>query len=135
MKLQEASQEQIIKAVREGNFDAALLDTVSGPSMFRLYQRWHTGGPFNPRSSNSRRIDDALDRIRHAASEDEYRAGVTGFQQAIVDDPPALFLAWGERARAVSRRFVVPVQQDGRDVLATLRLWRPATVQQLASRN
>jgi hypothetical protein len=135
MKVQEASQEKIIEAVREGNFDAALLDTVSGPSMFRLYQRWHTGGPFNPRASNSPRIDDALDRIRHAASEDEYRAGVAGFQQAIVDDPPALFLAWGERARAVSRRFVVPAQQDGRDVLATLRLWRPATVQQLASRN
>jgi len=135
MKVQEASQEKIIEAVREGNFDAALLDTVSGPSMFRLYQRWHTGGPFNPRSSNSPRIDGALDRIRHAASEDEYRAGVAGFQQAIVDDPPALFLAWGERARAVSRRFVVPAQQDGRDVLATLRLWRPATVQPLASRN
>jgi peptide/nickel transport system substrate-binding protein len=135
MRLEEASQEKIIKAVREGNFDAALLDTVSGPSMFRLYQRWHTGGPFNPRSSNSPRIDGALDRIRHAPSEDEYRAGVAAFQQAVVDDPPALFLAWGERARAVSRRFVVPAQQDGRDALTTLRLWRPATVTQVASRN
>jgi hypothetical protein len=103
--------------------------------MFRLYQRWHTGGAFNPRSTNSKLIDAALDRLRGARSDDEYRAGVTAFQQAIVDDPPALFLAWGERARAVSRRFDVRAPEKGRDVLATLRLWRPVAAPQLASRN
>jgi hypothetical protein len=80
-------------------------------------------------------IDASLDRIRHARTDDEYRAGVTGFQQAIVDEPPAIFLVWGERARAVSRRFEVPTPEAGRDVLATLRLWRPVNSPQLASRN
>jgi len=135
MNLEEATQDRIVQAIRTGDFDAALGDIISGPSMFRLYQRWHTGGAFNPRSTNSKLIDAALDRLRGARSDDEYRAGVTAFQQAIVDDPPALFLAWGERARAVSRRFDVPVPEGGRDVLATLRFWRPVAASQLASRN
>jgi hypothetical protein len=72
----------------------------------------------------SRSQDDALDAIRHAKSDDEYAAGVRGFQQAILDDPPAIFLAWDERARAVSRRFEVPAE-PGVDILGTLRSWRP----------
>ena len=133
MEVQEASQEQIVKLVRAGNYDAVLGDVLSGASMFRLYERWHTGGGFNPGKS-SPAIDAALDRVRHAASDDEYRAGVTAFQQAMIDDPPALFLAWSERARAVSRRFNVP-SEKGRDVLGSLRLWRPAAASRLASTN
>ena len=36
--------------------------------------------------------------------------GVAG-GRAIVDDPPAIFLAWSERARAVSRRFVAATRE------------------------
>ena len=66
--------------------------------------------------------------------DEEYRAAVHGFQQAIVQDPPAIFLAWSERARAVSRRFDVPVE-PGRDILTTLRLWRPTNDLQFVGRN
>jgi hypothetical protein len=53
-----------------------------------------------------------------------------------MEDPPALFLAWSVRARAVSRRFIVPAAEPGRDVLSTLRLWKPSsTGHQQASRN
>ena len=45
-----------------------------------------------------------------------YKAGVAAFQRAILDDPPAIFLAWSERARAVSTRFDVPVEPE-RDIL------------------
>src|SRR5947199_377608 len=51
------------------------------------------------------------------------------------NESPLLFLAWGERARAVSRRFDVPAPEKGRDVLATIRLWRLAGAPQVASRN
>jgi hypothetical protein len=44
----------------------------------------------------------------------------------MVDEPPALFLAWSERARAISRRFDVPTPEKGRDVMNSIRLWRPA---------
>ncbi len=70
-------------------------------------------------------MDAALDSIRHAADDDAYRAGVAAFQRALADNPPAIFLAWSERARAVSTVFDVEVE-PGRDPLSTLRLWRPA---------
>jgi len=63
--------------------------------------------------------------MRHAANDDDYRDGIASFQDAIVNDPPAIFLAWSERARAVSTRFEIPAEPD-RDILRTLRLWRPA---------
>jgi peptide/nickel transport system substrate-binding protein len=135
MQVQEVTQDQLREAMDTNDFEAMLMDSISGPSLFRSYQRWHSGGPFKPKPIESPLIDNALDRIRHAASDDEYRSGVTAFQQAFVDDPPAILLAWAERARAVSRRFDVPVPEGGRDALATLRLWRPAAEKQMASRN
>ena len=72
----------------------------------------------------ARNVDDSLDAIRHAHDKSAYRAAVANFQRAIVDDPPALFLAWSERARAVTARMDVPLTPN-RDVIPTLRLWKP----------
>ncbi|HEX3701754.1 MAG TPA: hypothetical protein VHU82_00390, partial [Vicinamibacterales bacterium] len=101
-----------------------LMDVVSGPSLLRLYALWHSGGSINPGALGSHVVDEALDRVRFATSDTEYAAAVTNLQHVTIEDPPALFLAWSERARAVTKRFDVPVEQ-GRDVLATLRLWKP----------
>jgi hypothetical protein len=130
MQIEQAAQEQIMQAGRSNNFDAILIDAISGPSVFRTYRFLYSkvALKIKPRSSTS--IDSALDRIHHAASDDEYRAGVTALQEAIVKDPPALFLAWGERARAVSRKFDVVTEEKGRDIFHDLRLWRPAGAQQ-----
>jgi peptide/nickel transport system substrate-binding protein len=133
MRLQELPQEQLMAATGRGEFDAVLVDIISGPTLFRSYRHWHSKLPALPRPITSPRIDEALDRIRHAASDTEYRAGVTAFQQAMVDDPVALFLAWGERARAVSRRFEVVAPNKDRDILGTLRLWRPVSAQEVAA--
>ena len=46
-------------------------------------------------------------------------------QRAIVADPPAIFLLWSERARAISTRFALPDLGNGRDPMNALRLWRP----------
>jgi ABC-type transport system substrate-binding protein len=102
-----------------------MADALMGPNLLRPYVFWHSSSPNNWAKYSSAAVDDALDKVRHAANDDEYRAGVSAFQRAIVDDPPAIFLAWSERARAVSTRFEVPVE-PGRDILSTLRLWRPA---------
>ena len=133
MRVQELPQEQLMAAWGRGQFDAVLGDVISGPTLFRSYRHWHSKLQAAPRPITSPRIDAALDRIRHAASDDDYRAGVTAFQQAMVDDPVALFLAWGERARAVSRRFEVVAPNKDRDILNTLRLWRPVAAQQFAT--
>jgi hypothetical protein len=135
MHVEEATQDRIVQAARSKNFDAILVDLISGPSMFRSYRHLYSNVAFDLKPATSPFVDAALDRIRHATSDDEYRRGVTNLQRAIVDDPPEVFLVWGERARAVSRRFDVVLPEGGRDVLNSLRLWRPATGQQLASRH
>ncbi len=135
MRVEEVTQDQLIQAGRSKNFEALLIDVVSGPSMFRSFRHYYSKVPFDLKPVGNSSIDAALDHVRYARSDDEYRKGVTDFQQAIVDDPPEVFLVWGERARAVSRRFEVTLPEGGRDVLNTLRLWRPATVQQVAGRN
>jgi peptide/nickel transport system substrate-binding protein len=132
MRVEEVPAEQLVAATKRSDFDAVLGDVISGPTLFRSYRHWHSKMQAQPRPITSPRIDGALDRIRHAASDDEYRAGVTAFQQAMVDDPVAVFLAWGERARAVSRRFEVVAPKD-RDILNTLRLWRPVGAPQVAA--
>jgi predicted DNA-binding WGR domain protein len=135
MQIKEITQDALAEAANSNKFEAMLVDAASGPSLFRSYRRWHSRGGSTTQTIDSSAVDAALDRVRHAASDEEYRDGVRAFQQAIVDSPPAIFLAWGERARAVSRRFEVPRPEDGRDALATLRLWKPAKEIQLASRN
>jgi len=117
-----------------GNFDAVLLNALVGPNLLRVYQWWHSGATYNFGGYRSDAADAGLDAIRHAADDAAYKAGVGVFQKAIIDDPPAIFLTWSERARAVSNRFDVIPDSSG-DVLKTLRLWRPVTSEMKAGRN
>jgi peptide/nickel transport system substrate-binding protein len=127
MALEETSMDHIVEALKNRRFEAALVEGVSGPTLLRPYQLWHSRGAVNPGGFGSPTIDVALDRIRHAGSEPEYLAAVAAFQQTIVDDPPAIFLTWIQRARAVTKRFAVPPVEQGRDILSNLRLWKPVT--------
>jgi len=121
-----AALDEAFARVSSGNFDAWLVDANGGPTMVRAYWFWYSGENFNYGKFSSAQVDRALDAVRLAPDDASYRAAVAAFQRALVEDPPALFLAWGERARAVSTRFEVPDEQ-GRDIFpATLRLWRPA---------
>ncbi|HVH27041.1 MAG TPA: ABC transporter substrate-binding protein [Vicinamibacterales bacterium] len=134
MQIVEVSPDSIFEALNTSSFEAVFLDMVSGPSFFRIYEWWHSGGSLNLGALGSAPIDAELDRVRHAASDDAYRQAIASFQRAIVNDPPAIFLAWSERARAVNRRFDVAAE-PGRDILTTLRLWRPTTDLQYVGRN
>ena len=132
MDIEEVPIDGVVDSMKNRRFEAVMLEMVSGPSLLRLYRLWHSGGVAGATSAS---IDAALDRVRYAASDAEYVNSLSAFQQAVVDDPPALFLAWMERARAVSKRFVVPAVEPGRDVMSNLRLWKPAVGAQQASRN
>ena len=132
MTVKEAPIDRLVSSMQNRQFEAVLIEMVSGPTLLRPYRMWHSGGAANASSAT---IDTALDRIRHSASDDEYLNGVASFQQAAVDDPPAIFLAWIERAQAVSKRFEVPPAEAGRDILSNLRLWKPPSAAQQASRN
>jgi peptide/nickel transport system substrate-binding protein len=117
--------EQVKVRLRDGDFDAVLADFPQGPNLVRPSLFWHTGGPFNFGNYSNKQVDAALDSIDHAVDDAAYKSGVAAFQRAVVDDPPAIFLSWRERARAVSKRFVVP-SDPGTDVLATIHQWRLA---------
>jgi peptide/nickel transport system substrate-binding protein len=126
LQFEQVSPGQFLARFGAGNFEAGLVDTRMGPSLLRPYQLWYSDAPFNWGRFSSARVDGALDRVRSAPDDAAYKDGVADFQRAIVDDPPAIFLAWGERLRAVSTRFEVP-SEPGRDILSApvLRLWRP----------
>ena len=136
MNVEETPIDRLAERMDLRQYDAALVEGVSGPTLLRAYYFWHSKTPFNSRGGwGSPALDSALDVARDAASEKTYIQAVGALQQAFVDDPPAIFLAWSVRARAVSKRFVVPPAESGRDVLSTLRLWKPATGDLRASRN
>jgi peptide/nickel transport system substrate-binding protein len=134
MNVQPTTLNDALQALGKPSFEAVLIDIVDGPSLLRPYEYWHTGGSLNLESFSRPNFDAAFDRIRHASSEDDYRAGVAELQKVTAEDPPAIYLAWGERSRAISKRFEVPIE-PGRDILSTLRLWKPAAGAQTASRN
>jgi peptide/nickel transport system substrate-binding protein len=134
LTLQAVSGDELLARLDNGRFECALADIISGPNLLRHYWFWHSSGAFNWGRFESSRVDAALDAIRHAASDDEYKRAVGDFQRALVDDPPGIFLAWSQRARAVSTRFEVPTEA-GRDILSTLRRWRPAADKGIDSPN
>lgn len=129
------SQDAIYKAEEKGDFEAILIETVSGPTLLRPYQAWHSKGAVNIGAFGNKTVDAAFEKARFAETEAAYRDAVQGVQQAFLDDPPAIFLAWGKRARAISRRFDVPPAGPNRDILMTVGLWRPRNDQRFANRN
>lgn len=127
--------DKLLARLESGNFDAVLTDAGIGPTLVRPYLFWHSGSPYNWGRFASESVDAALDSVRHATSDVEYKTGVAALQHAIIDDPPAIFLAWSERARAVSRRFDVP-SEPGVDIWGrTLAQWKPAGDERNARRH
>jgi peptide/nickel transport system substrate-binding protein len=124
VRLELSSVSDALTRVGRGDFDAWLADMGLAPSFSRQYLFWHSGSPYNWGGYSNPHVDVALDDIRQARDDAEYKIAVGAFQKAMLDDPPGLFLAWSERARAVSTRFEVHAD-SGRDILGTLRLWRP----------
>jgi len=135
MSVRSVTPDELFAAERARKYDAVLVEVVSGPSLLRLYQVWSSKAESNPGGFGNPTVDKTLERVRYAENETDFRQGVGALQEAFVNDPPAIFVAWSERLRAVSKRFVVPTPAPGRDVLATMRLWTPRTDERVASRN
>jgi peptide/nickel transport system substrate-binding protein len=134
MALEEIPQAQLIERLGKGDYETMLFPFISGPTLFRPYLVWHSGMTFNWGHFGGPNIDKALDAVRFSGSDTDYRAAVASLNQIFAEDPPAVFLAWQKNARAVSRRFSIP-SEPGRDILGTLRLWKPAADTGQASRN
>jgi len=123
MTLVPLPQLELVGRLRKGDFDAFLFE-MAGRTLNWANFFWHSSdnGPFD---SGYQSTDAVLDRIRLARSDEEIRSGVADFFQILHDDPPAVFLTFGERTRAVSRNFDV-AGETGRDIVPAARTWRVA---------
>ena len=112
-----------------GRFEAYLNEMAAGPGLNWPYWFWRS----TPDSagwvlSGYGAADAPLERIRGARDDDALRRAVSDFQRVLVEDPPGIFLCWGQVSRAVTVRFGVPALPD-RDVMRTLAQWRSAPVE------
>jgi peptide/nickel transport system substrate-binding protein len=127
MQLEAVSAEEYNVRIRNGDFDAVMVDMISGPVFARAYDFWRSTSGFegmNVFGYRSAAADRWFDALRYAAGEAEYRSAASQLQRTLLEDPPALFLAWEGRTRVVSRRFKVPTEKD-QDPIPTLWQWTP----------
>jgi hypothetical protein len=105
---------------------------MAGRSLGRVYEFWrsHEGSLNN---SGYHAADAALDRIKHARSDEETKAAVAALERVMHDDPPAAFLAWQSTMRAVSTRFDMATERD-HDILSSIWQWRAVAAPTQASR-
>lgn len=108
-----------------GDFDAFLSEQASGRSLAWPYVFWHSPPPGTPGflKSGYNSADAVLDRMRRALRDEETRAAIHDLQRVLYDDPPAVFLAYGEGSRAVRNEFVVP-PGTAPDIMGSLWQWR-----------
>lgn len=127
MELEAVTPADFVRRVSSGQFEAALFEfTGRTPLWVRAFWRSPAANSVPWIKHGYRSADRELDAMHFAETEEEVREGVAAVYERLREDPPAVFIAWPEVTRAVSRRFDVPVER-GRDVLGTnLRLWRPA---------
>jgi peptide/nickel transport system substrate-binding protein len=117
--------------VREGRFDAMLIAAVSGPTVGRSYMFWRSArrfpGGLNFFGYDNPEADRLFDVMRTSTNEIATQSAFSRLQETLLDDPPALFLAWDEHARAVRRDFQI-VQDQRRDVVDPIdTMWRWTT--------
>lgn len=108
-----------------GDFDAVLSELIAGNSAGRPYVFWHSSSKQNSVGYQNPQVDNAFDRLRQATDDAQTRAAFRDLQLQMLDDPPGVFLAFGQLTRAVSRRFTVTVV-PGNDIIRSINEWHLA---------
>lgn len=122
--LEPVSRLTLATRLGEGSFEAFLVPVMSGYGHNALYHMWGRHSPNRYVDYGYTSVEDEVERLRRAHTDEGVSAALRAVQQVLIEDPPAVFLVWEEAARAVGRRFVVP-PSPGRDILSTIPLWRP----------
>jgi peptide/nickel transport system substrate-binding protein len=124
--------------IREGRFEAILIDMVTGPTVGRPYIFWRSArrlprglNVFGYENPDAERLFDVL---RTSTNEIAIQSAFARLQEVFLDDPPALFLAWNERSRAIRRDFqiVQDPRRDPADPVYTIWRWTGAPVARIA---
>jgi peptide/nickel transport system substrate-binding protein len=118
------------RRIMTGEFDAVLIPVLGGPSATVYHRFWHSPGATprwnfwgyrNPAVDAA--LDAALDAPLDGNGDDRFRGAIARFEAAVRDDPPGVFLAWNQTVQAVSRRFTLPRDSDGRDAIYVVNQW------------
>ena len=114
--------------MQAGDFETAMVDLASGPGLSRSSVFWRS--PKRPDVYTSfayenPEVQALYDSLRDATSDTEVRSLTRSLQEAFRRNPPAIFLAWNERARAVPGDFQIAVERDT-DPLPNLWQWGTA---------
>jgi peptide/nickel transport system substrate-binding protein len=129
MQFEEIPIQEWDSRIREGRFDAVLGDFISGPTFARPLIFWRSAKNFkglNVFGYENSETERMFQLLKGSTNEATVRSATYRLQRALIDDPPALFLAWNERARAVSRRYNI-VEEPGKDPLHTIWQWTENT--------
>jgi peptide/nickel transport system substrate-binding protein len=127
VRLESLPPDAFNRRIVTGDFDAVMLSVVAGPAAMTFHRFWHSPGPGAPRWNfwgyRNARADAALDAAQGARDDRELGEAIRRFEAAVREDPPAIFLAWNRTVQALSRRFLVPGEYDGRDAITVLNRW------------
>jgi len=134
MQLESVSLDEFTQRLHAGDFDTALSAYVVGTASSRPYFLWYSTSKEKLGGYGDALVDQALDRLRYAPNEEATRAAFHDLQAGMLNNPPAVFLAFGETTRAVSRRFQ-PVVPPGGDIFRTISEWRLADETQSPNTN
>ena len=129
MQFQVVPIEEYNVRIRAGQFDAVLIDLISGPTLSRPYVFWTSPARFqgiNAFGYENAEADRLFELLRTSTNEAGIRSTLSRLQRVLLEDPPALFIAWNERARAIRRDFQI-VREEDRDPLFTIWQWAENT--------
>jgi ABC-type oligopeptide transport system substrate-binding subunit len=122
--------------VGTGKFDAAVLDMISGPTPARTYMWWRSARrspvQFNVFGYENAEAERLFETLLGSTNEAATRSAVSKLQRVMYEDPPAIFIAWSTRTRAINRRFAFPSTE--RDPLVTISQWTLAQHRQASTR-
>lgn len=121
MKIVALPYQEFLTRVAGGDFDAFVLDAISGRTLTWAHRLWHSprDGSAALMRSGYAAADAALERLQVARSDDEVRQAVADVMQVMRSDPPAAFLVWAREVRAADKSIDIPYEAD-RDVFGTL---------------
>jgi peptide/nickel transport system substrate-binding protein len=129
MQFEIVSRRDFGSRLENRDFEAVLLDLVSGPTVSRPYLFWRSAhsfkGAFNVFGYENAEAERLFQQLRTSFNGVATQTAMRRLQRVMLEDSPALFLVWTDRAQAVRKSFRT-VAEEGRDPLVNLWQWQPA---------
>jgi len=123
MKIESVPFEVFNQRIGAGDFDAVTIELIVGNTASRPFTFWSSESTQNVWGYRNPTLDNALDDLRRAPDDIQYKSAFRRVQEQALEDPPAIFLALGQITRAVSKRFEV-VAPPNTDILPSIPDWR-----------